>query len=277
MSFKLLSLVYKVGSVFAVTPISIEYEDSMSWSEKLYKIFVFGLVTVAAVITLTSRTIFADYHYARIIVCLVTEINMYGMCLYTIIILNFFKRKSLRNLIRNLKMMSKYKKVDEKLKVPFYFGFVSINVIHLSLHCYIFVIHYKIEKMSYIKKFILSHYQVYVDFLIKCMLCVITKIILLHYIQLRHFLKQQLSNVPKDKIPLKAIKTVQYKMFFLQNNLQIYNELFGWPLLFILLTAVVELLNIVHSGMFLPKGLQIFQLKIIYTFYIVWFLVCCIL
>jgi gustatory receptor len=101
---------------------------------------------------------------------------------------------------------------------------------------------------SFFARYGLRELQIYVQFFFKLLTNEILKTFLVRYKRLNSLLKTHLSyrrrlkNISKT-IPLKLVRQTVTHMIFLRTTQEMFNDLFGWPLLLIVAYTTVQFLN----------------------------------
>lgn len=259
MSFQLLTFLCGVAKFFGITPANVKdrYDSGV---RKCYVVFMFLLLTLGVLINTYYREFYRHYVHIKVVVCFLNDICFYGLNFSTIIGQTFWKRQLWNDLIKHLKKSGCMTQVIEKSdrKLPYYFGFVLANIFHIVATITIGYWSYNVKGIKYFEQETAEVVQIYLAFMFKFVLCVITNMILSRYKGLKtlisnHLEQQQTQNrlkFPIDDLPMHFIQKNEYTMCFLKKTVDIYNEMFGWPMFFLISYTTLNILNNIDYAIF---------------------------
>lgn len=247
--FKILKIVCLIGQLFALTPPSID-GTKQSKLQKTYAGLVLLMLTMGAILWYINRYFFyMHFIHLKIITTIIKHAIKYLFNFYTIMEMNFWKRSQWDKLMKILKQ-TEYCSNKKKQKCPFYTGFLMLNIMF-----WVIAIHTSYNFCSY---FLMSPREMfftvtrwYMQFLFNFLLYVIVKMLLERYRYLKTILTKRIIDDKKMRrghiIVLQNndswicfLKKVDYLFISLKDAVDIFNNLFGWSILF----------NILYSSMF---------------------------
>lgn len=272
MSLKLLSLIFKIGNILALTPSSLELKK-IKVIRTLYILTNFALLTAGHVYSLFENDFFFEYIHIKVVLCFLNEFSIYGLNFYCIIIIGLFKREVWKYLIENLHATS-YLVKEKKSKLPYYFNFVLITTLHIASSLYVIYIGLKIDGLLYIRQDAMAHYPIFLDFFNKFVFCTVLEMLLLRYKGLQRILETFLEKGNQhSKVPTILMKNMSYTMCFLNKTVAIYNDLFAWPTFLIISFTTLEILNVIDFAMFYHQDLEIYDNIVVNATLLVWIFV----
>jgi gustatory receptor len=246
MDSKLLGLIVTFGKIFAITP-------SRNQAKKL-KSKIYGLVVITVLITASTVSVL---YYRQPLYVSFTEVKLFvsiSMSLivnffncYTVLAPVFCKEKQYCKLMKKLEDNVEMDKTWGK-RVSLYLWFVLPNVIYLLVSFYVVSVWSDILGFEYYGEYFVEVVQLYFQFYYNYFLCVIVKIFLNRYKYVNFLLSEQLIYVKIRK----TISTKEYPISIgriedlicgLKELNVIFNDIFGWPILMIILYSSLLMLN----------------------------------
>lgn len=246
MGFKTVELIFKMGKFLAVTPSSTNTKNE-SFSQQIYILCVFVFFVLASISSLIENNFFKEDNPMKFTMAYIVETVLDGFNFYTMITLNFSKRSLWFDLFRNLSKKIKVESSGGK-KLSGKISFFVSNAIYGVFLSYCSCLWFTHIQWSFFARYGLRELQIYVQFFFKLLTNEILKMFLVRYKRLNSLLKTHLSyrrrlkNISKT-IPLKLIRQTVTHMIFLRTTQEMFNDLFGWPLLLIVAYTTVQFLN----------------------------------
>ena len=236
MSSRVLSVFFKVGHIFGITPGSLQV-PKISPLKKLYYILIFLIPTQC----LLTRVILNSHTHIRENKILYA---FNGICFighdFTLLLRNFQNRKSWVSFLQNLKTTARILPKTTS-KHSFYCGFFFMNFVYLVTTILVLYI-YTHAHPNFLKQFYGEFFHSYYDLLNKFLSFVTIKMILTRYQNLRKMLHVYFGQT--KRIRLDVLKNIQYTVRSLKVTVDGYNDLFGWTVLFNISHSLVSLLGI---------------------------------
>ncbi|KAJ3652252.1 hypothetical protein Zmor_018233 [Zophobas morio] len=267
MSFKELTLVFKVGRFLALTPSSVQ-PKSNTVLQKLYTLLICTLITLAVIGSATYKKFYSQFIHIKVAVCLLSDSLLFSLIIYTMIVQGFYRRKVWNDFIDILKRTEHLTKTQNLNKiVPYYFEFLAVNLIHLIFATYVVAIWSEINGMRFLREEGITVIQVYLKLFCKYILYVLLKMLLIRYRGLKNVLLLSLEQIIRnlksnwsDETVLQLVKNVQLLMCVLKKSVDIFNAMFGWPLFFIISFTTIEIMNTIDDALFHSSELGLFHM-----------------
>lgn len=237
MTTKQLHLFFKVGTILAITPTSPYTHKSETLKRKIYAIFIFTLLLTGAIFSTVDR----NYKYFFIKNAFLYNNDAVFVCLnfYVTIAYSFWKRKQWSEFVEKLEISYKLTQIYDSRGYP-YTIFVTSHIIFLVLGIYNACVWYGIEGTVMFKKFGMRRIENYILFYYSLLLIVILGMLLTSYKKLNTIMKSYVNQ--KLQFYKTTLRKISYTVFFLKETVDAFNNLFGWPLLFIIYQTLLQLL-----------------------------------
>lgn len=248
MSPKLFSLILRIGSFLAITPSTITYKRQNIY-QKIWAVFIVIGLTVIAVHWFISRIwYYKTFIHIKLVMRTLRHLIKYFFCCYTIFGVCYFNRKYWFKLIDKLQVDLLFNRSRF-----FYLEFVLANLIFWIIMLYSGYVYYYVAYLTIFKTVIVDLWEWYCMFFYNFLIYAILKMILHKYKELNKSLKHQVI----------VLKKVEFILYNLQDVVDIFNKLFGWPLLFIIFYASLLFLDYIDDffdGFLLTVSIYKFRL-----------------
>ena len=242
MSVRLLSLIFKFGHLFGITPSSI-HVPKISQLKKFYYLLIFVFIMYG----LIAREAFHLQSNSRPIVFLyvINNIGFIGQNL-SLLLRGLTKRKSWISFLRNLETTGKLTNVQTRAtaKSSFYCGYLFVSILHLLALSLLFYVYSKIRSNVW-REFYPEYLRALISNQNEFLSCVLVNMIRTRYKNLRKMV--QVHFVRRRKIQLEALKKIQHTVRSLKVTVDGYNDLFGWSNLFTICSSLACLLNLTQD------------------------------
>lgn len=250
MAIKNANVLFKYGVYLALTPSFSS--PVLTKCQKLYfaifLTFVVSLTLMSNYLRMFIFRLYDDFIYAKIVVCVVLDLDILAFNIYTTLCVVWWKKNQWANLIIRIKCILKktncLKKYDKL--VNFVIGRIVINFILLICIDYYWITvygfwnYFPLFNVYYLQLFLFSVFHVVLSFILSLLLAQYT------------FLNQNLEeNIKKYKsclykfysISLLNIDKLELELYFLKDTMDIVDDIFGWPLFFIIIFTTLYMLN----------------------------------
>lgn len=202
--------------------------------EKFSAVVIATIYTSLEIYSLWSRNFYWNRHIIIILICISTDLSLYIFNIYVLFSLNFWKKNERKTFVKHLR------RDKQKNTRSFYLKFFILVLIDITIFaCQIYYTPTN-RKEIYLKSYTLRHIEGYIQLIFYYFICTVLSIIIKRY----QLLQIQLSqNVSLEKIWL--------GMFFQKKSLEIFNQIFGLPLLFMLSYTFFSSLFCISTFLFL--------------------------
>jgi hypothetical protein len=275
MSFRLLSFIFKLGKIFALTPPSTVITPP-TLGQKLYTILFFAVLTTSVVMSFISKDFYKQYIHIKVVLCFMDDLSLYVLNCYSIIVLGLFRRTQWKLLLENLKSTTYLIQVKSRktVHIPYYFGFIFITLFYCVSSGYVIYTGVKIDGMLYLKQDLINHVQMYMGLYNKFLYCVISNMLLSRYRGLKYILLTYIkSKNENSQFPTLFMKNIEYTMCSLKKTVDLYNDMFAWPTFFIISFTILEILNMIDYSMFYNQQMELLDNIVLYMTLLIWIFV----
>lgn len=223
----ILNLLHTVGSIFAVVP----PKTNNTRFQKIYSVFLFILLSVGLIISCYYRIPFyRKFNIIKLAVQILVDFIMYLFNFYVSVVVVFYKENEWHQLMSNLRKIE-----CNSLNLKNYFkSFTAINIIYWSLNFYTLWLWISSYGLNYYKQYIMDIFQGYQALLYNYIMYVVLDMLLVRYTYLN-----QLLNQNRNILLFKKLKS---NIFLLKDNVEIFNKIFGWPILCNLIFCCLRIL-----------------------------------
>ncbi|KAJ3643974.1 hypothetical protein Zmor_026653 [Zophobas morio] len=248
MGFKLLRLICKVGRFVASAPSSVQAKHE-STCQKCYIVLVFIALCFGLLMTIINNNFYLNDIQMKMLVSYLTEFNLFAFSVYTILVINFWKRGTWCQLMEHLLVIKKrtQKSATKNKKRPYYLGFVLIHVVYIFAEVYISY-SWSIPHgwKSYFKKFNVRLIQLYLQMFQKLLIYAILSTLLVRYKRINVLLTSKISRNISIVFLRRNVKT----LCRLKKTIDIFVELYGLPIALIVLFTTFEMLNYILFALY---------------------------
>jgi hypothetical protein len=154
-------------------------------------------------------------------------------------------------------------------------AFAVVNLLQILMTSYIQYAWYQIGGVAEFLQHEVVCFEIFFKYFYKYLLYVIICMLLVRYRGLKLLLETCLkehheSGCPQGQVPTSLIRNVQYAMSLLHKTVNIFNDMFGWPMLLIIVYTTLEVLNNIDYIIFYGKQTEYFQLLLSDGIIVIW-------
>ncbi|XP_068901834.1 uncharacterized protein [Tenebrio molitor] len=265
MSFKLLQLFFTFGKILALTPSSTDPEKQST--SKIYSVVVFSVLTLASLASLQSKRFYMHFIHIRTIISYLTDFSFFGFHFCVIVVVSFWKREQWSELLDNLRVVENLTGVRKSCESRFtrYGGVVAAHAVYFTVTFYAVGFWYRISNTLYFQQHAVRQIEHYIQFFYKYVLAILLKMILEKYQEVNVLLTTLLQYRQKLRTDFFSVydpllfnlKKTEYALCLLKRTVNIFNDLFGWPIFFIILHTTFQILNHVSYAIFNTTGFHL--------------------
>ena len=239
----LLKVIISVSQFCAVTPPFIQ-KKSHPFHRKCHILFTFTLITAILIAAFIEKNFFVREGIIKMIVLYLNNLILYAFSYRAIIALNFWKKDQWYKLLENL---STGRQIKQKRFGYENAGFFLANLFYLAIAMYTMINWHDPQKLPHVINVI----EQYLQFLYKCLCCVLLHMLSQRYAKLAQLVGFHLKRRKQRKvIPISLIKHIEYEMCLLKQTVNIFNEIFGWPIALIILFSTIQLFNYIEFSVY---------------------------
>jgi gustatory receptor len=240
MDLEIVETVFTFGKFAALSPSSTKNHNP-HWFQKLYEILVFVVYVVGFVVTsYINKQQYQFLTSMQLVLAIFTDLNQFCHVFYILIVMMRFRRSLWFRLIETLATVK-----STSQKYPFKLIFVVLQLVYFFL-CFCGVYSgVQYAGLSFVSYSVLQWYQHYIQFFY----LVVTSAVLILILSKYQSLSETLSQVIKTNSQLRSrvltqiLKKIRNNIFTLKEVVEIFNEIFGWMILFNIFCCVSKSLN----------------------------------
>ncbi|EFA05764.1 gustatory receptor 38 [Tribolium castaneum] len=226
-----LHLFFKVGNVLAIMP----QNNTLG---KVYTILIFTLLFAGAIYSTIERNY--DYFFMKNVFLYTNDVIFVCLNFYVTIIITFWKRKQWKMFWEKFNMSYKLTQTyDNRRDYPFTIFLIS-HVIFFAVGVYNACVWYGIEGITMIKKFGIRRMENYIHFFYSLFLTITLGMLLTRYKKLNTILNSYVTK--KLRFYDSTSRKMSYIVCHLKDTVNIFNDLYGWPLFFIIYQTLLQFL-----------------------------------
>lgn len=225
MSLKQLNLIFKCGSIFALTPIKIE-ATRIVFSSRIYALIWILLLTTGVTISgIYKQTYFKQFTSIQLIIQISNDILLFTFNIFTIII-SQRKKHEWRKLITHFKTTE-----ETEINNRFWFlPFLSANVVFIIFKCWNTIQTTNLIGVLYFQQHAVEYFHSYAQFIVCFLLYVILNILFQKYETVYNNLSKLLE-IQLEANYLSILKKMRNYICVLAECVEIFNDIFGWLIL----------------------------------------------
>jgi gustatory receptor len=226
MDLTTLQSLLRVGEILAITPSLTTTKKT--FTKKCYDVAVLTVFTVGLSYSLYNRTSF--YPRLNIFKLIIRVLQDLCLCMlsYYILVGVHFRKKEWSHLISNLKSVQTSKRTYTR-------SVIVAHLVYCPIILYTSWLWFRILKAAYFKNFIIELSQFYMSFFYNILIVVVLKMILSRYDHIKGMLTKQ-----NEK--LCVLKQCKCDIYRLKESVDVFNDIFGWPLFLIISYSVLRIL-----------------------------------
>ncbi|RZC41944.1 gustatory receptor [Asbolus verrucosus] len=267
MSFKQLKLVLKVGQLLAITP-GYKETENQTFLRKLYAFFMIGLITIGVSVSGVYRyRYYVNFIQMKAVIQILLDSALYILNIYAVL-MAVCKRTQWFKLIKNLKKTQNV--TNEKSHL---WAFIASNFFYWGMEVHMTYLFTKIMDVEFYKQFAIEYLQMYSQFLIYFLLHVLLKMIISRYRSITNILNDQLGLIRKlerrqlrPRYPMTCLRKLKYDICLLKETVDIFNNIFGWPILFSIIFTSLQVL--IYLQVIFTRGFKTVE-TVVYSFSII--------
>ena len=268
MSFRLISLLFKIGHVFGITPWSLQV-PKISLLKKFYYVLIFVLIMYGFI----SRGVvqLRSHSTQLILLYVINNIALAGQN-SAFLLRSLTKRKSWISFLRNLETTAELTHVRTRTTAKNFFccGFLFVTVLHL-LTMTLTVFALPQFRSSVWKEFYADYFLTLFNFHNQFLSCVLVNMIRTRYKNLRKMVQVHFER--RRKLHLESLKKIQYTVRSLKVTVDGYNDLFGWINLFHICNALARLVSLTEYGLARLTQLELLKFNVLNVLCLIWIVV----
>ncbi|KAH0820344.1 hypothetical protein GEV33_002447 [Tenebrio molitor] len=229
----ILSVSFAIGKLLAVTPHSLDVKQNRR-CQKIYSLFMCTAITVGLSVTYCYRIPFyKKFDLIKLTIHVLLDICLYAFNFYTTIVVTFCREQQWQVLVSNLQTI--------ECTTPKHFfikWFAVANVLYWALMLgtiWTWIVNFGVE---YYKQYVMDAVQLYSKFIYIYLICAILNMFLKRYREIRRLIKNIFSENDNHLVFIK----VKYNILGLRQSVEAFNQIFGWPILFVILYSCLRIL-----------------------------------
>ncbi|RZC43224.1 7tm 7 domain containing protein [Asbolus verrucosus] len=246
MGFKLLQLIFNIGRFLALTPSSTKTQYEPIW-QKIYILVFFILITSTRIYSACFNNSYKDQHYVKNIIFYASELILDAFNIYTMIVLNFWKKRQWYQFLNNLKIVEKGAVVETHTNRVGYVSFFMIHLIYIVIDVYYIYKNFVRMELHYFVVIVAEYGQQFLNYFYNFLLYTLANMLLMKYRQLTYLL----TDYQKNKAPLETSKIISLmstkkigqNICLLRETIDIFNDMFGWTIAFVISSTVFGILD----------------------------------
>jgi gustatory receptor len=249
MTVKVLQLLFTFGRLYAITPQSLK-----SGKQKLLvQVYSLVVATVQVAASATSfihhrRLVLANFKKIKLVMVVATFIFMNSFTICTVLAPTFLKRKQWRKLLQHLQDIERITVNRNTTKMSFLLEFVAVHAIILIPSIYYVYIWNEILSPNFFNQYFVELVQIYFQFFYIYLLCTVVKMLHSGYKYANTLVLKQLNYITLENHVSQKFFHLQMRQIedifcFLQEANVEFNDVFGWPIILIILNSAFFFLN----------------------------------
>lgn len=195
---------------------------------------------------LMHRKFYHGLIHVMVALRLLRDASLWSLNCYFMVVLGIWKYPLWIDLINNLKSTEYLVQANgtKNNKAKETVAFILGNVFVISMITYAQYLWIAPKGFGVVLKEEVVHFQVYLKYFYKYLLCVIVHMLVVRYRGVTLLLKTYLNenNGPRE-VPTTLIRKIEYALYVLHKTVNIFNDMFSWPMFFIVVFATVELIH----------------------------------
>lgn len=241
MNCRLLDRLFRIGKMAAVTPSSMETRTE-NHPRKFYAALLIILFSVGTICSLSAKSFHTHFIHIKMVVNILIDFNLYFFQCYVLLLATFYKREKWYKLIKNLRTPEN---ATETYKLPFYFVFLVSNLFYWAISVvssYIFWKNFGITE--YFRKYFVEQIMSYWRFFYIFLLCTVLQVILNRYKGIYLIIYKEFNQKPINfALFTNSIQKSEFYINLMKESVDIFNDIFGWPITLIISYATLQILN----------------------------------
>jgi gustatory receptor len=230
-----LEIILNFGKILALTPTC---NVEVTLFRKIYSTVVLAVITVGVIISTINKRLYRNFISIKIAEHFLLDgsLLIFNYCSVTAV--TFWKRRQWKELVENLKVIAE---AEIWSSVVVFIGLQFFGVLILTFALYTKIDMYGFE---YLTRYNVDYLQDYMLYSYNTILYVIARMIFIKYKLIHKFLRQVLYR--KDDCEMNyylKLKQIETHLYLLKDTVDIFNDIFGWPIFFIIVYTTLHILN----------------------------------
>ena len=244
MSFKVLKIVFKVGTILGVTP---PYNKTKtSCFRKIYHYFIIAFITCGLATSVYFRkSSYLRFFFLKAVSQILVESSLYFLNIHAVFAA-LRKKRQWYKLLQNLKTVQAESKNGFHCVI-----FIASNLIFCAYQTYMTLIVTRILGVNFYKQFAIEYLQLYNQFIVNYLLFVFLTMLLDRYQRLGDNLKKLKTS--GYQYSLCVVNEAAYDVCLLKESVDILNDIFGWPILLTVAFTGLQMLIYLEITIVIPR------------------------
>jgi gustatory receptor len=262
MDLEIIKTVFTVGKFAALSPSSTKNHNPR-WSQKLYEIFVFVVYVVSLIITIyVNKQGYQFFTSIQLVLAVLSDLNQFCHVFYVLIVMMRFRRGLWFRLIETLGTVK-----STSQKYPFKLIFAVLQVVYFLLFIYGIYVGAQYTSLSFVSYIILQWYQHYIQFFYLVVTAAVLILILSKYESLSETLSQIMKTTSqlRSRQLIRILKKIKNSIFTIKEVVEIFNDIFGWMILFNIFCCVFKSLNFIDITIKNYEKWTILEMLLVYS------------
>ncbi|CAH1380596.1 unnamed protein product, partial [Tenebrio molitor] len=219
----------------------------------LVQVYSLVVATVQVAASATSfihhrRLVLANFKKIKLVMVVATFIFMNSFTICTVLAPTFLKRKQWRKLLQHLQDIERITVNRNTTKMSFLLEFVAVHAIILIPSIYYVYIWNEILSPNFFNQYFVELVQIYFQFFYIYLLCTVVKMLHSGYKYANTLVLKQLNYITLENHVSQKFFHLQMRQIedifcFLQEANVEFNDVFGWPIILIILNSAFFFLN----------------------------------
>jgi gustatory receptor len=241
MAAKSLTVLFTIGKFLTITP---PYNAKVSLFQKIYTFIFITFTVVISTLSISNRRYYAVEIYAKVTVNFIIDLLLLVFSCYVPLNVVLWKREKWHKLLDNLKLMVSTSKNSDQIVRNVRISIAKLGIdlviviVEICFWCHVFgfTIYVKQFNVHYIEFYLINSYNVF--------LSLILSLLLIQYQHLNAALGEHFGSgrISSHKIPI-VLNKIENNLFFLKDLVNLFNNIFGWPIAIIISYTTIFILN----------------------------------
>ena len=229
--------VFIIGYFLSLTPLYTEPKASLL--RKCYGFLVLLLISTGMTISTVNRRFYQNFVGIKIVEHIIMDVNLLIFNICAVLIGVFWKAQEWQKFLDNLKNVTDVQISSNVLT------FYVFNILGLLTFIFTYCIRYEQNGgLDYVRRYNVVYLQDYMVFFYNTFLYLIGSILFLKYKQISTVMENLDTTGQSSALSRQySLKKLEMSLCFLKDCVDIFNELFGWPIFFIISFTSLHILN----------------------------------
>ncbi|XP_068899730.1 putative gustatory receptor 39b [Tenebrio molitor] len=241
MAAKSLTVLFTIGKFLTITP---PYNAKVSLFQKVYTFIFITFTVVISTLSISNRRYYAVEIYAKVTVNFIIDLLLLVFSCYVPLNVVLWKREKWHKLLDNLNLMVSTSKNSDRIVRNVRISIAKLGIdlviviVEICFWCHVFgfTIYVRQFNVHYIEFYLINSYNVF--------LSLILSLILIQYQHLNAALGEHFGSgrISSHKFPI-VLNKIENNLFFLKDLVNLFNNIFGWPIAIIISYTTIFILN----------------------------------